>query len=206
MGSTSFKNKVVGIFSDKYAVHNVITELNNNGFDSDSISVLARDMKDEERIRTHSGSSTTYPTDTLRDTELKHRYPDIVNEDEDFEDLHDVKEKDPEAMVKGAAAGGAIGLLGGLAVLMLPGVGPVLAAGPIYTAITAATGGAALGATAGTIIGLLKDEGIPNDRADFYSRNFNKGNVLVMIHTDEGRSSLAREILVRHNPDVVDTF
>jgi hypothetical protein len=240
MGSTSFKNKVVGIFSDKDEVHNVIRDLNNSGYDKDDISILARDMKEGDTIKTHGGS-TTYPTDTLRDTELGTNlnrddvltgsdvYPtgnmgksslrsDMtgtgigssvdkdLDEDVDFEDVHDVKEKDPNALVKGAATGGAIGLLGGLAVLMIPGIGPVLAAGPIYTAITAAAGGAALGATAGTIIGLLKDEGIPNDRADFYSRNFNRGNVIVMVHTEEGRSALAREILLRYNPETVDTF
>jgi len=301
MGSKSFTNKVVGIFTDRFVVDSVLNELNNNGFDSGDISVLARDMDNSDRIVTHS--STTYPVDTevtLRDdlrtgqtgtdvyprgtlgnvdydeTVIRDDYPtgssrlgsrvgdtlrhvddkitgrdslrnnrdydttldrdydrtidrnidttldrdydrtvdrdfdrtvdrDLDN-DKNYDNSHDVAEKDPKAMVKGATAGGALGLIAGIGMLLIPGVGPVLAAGPIAAALTAAAGGAAVGATAGTLLGLLKDEGIPNDRADFYNRHFNKGNVLIMVHTDEGRSSLAREILVRHNPETIDTF
>jgi hypothetical protein len=219
MGSKSFTNKVVGIFSDRSMIHSVLNELNNSGFDSDDISVLARDMDNSDRIVTHS--TTTYPEteyatstydrssnlvdrDVVRDRDYVVEDRDV--EDEDLDDQHDVAEKDPNAMVKGATAGGALGMIAGLGLLLIPGVGPVLAAGPLVAAITAAAGGAAIGATAGTLLGILKDEGIPSDRAEFYNRHFNKGDVIVMVHTDEGRSYLAREILVRYKPDTVDTF
>jgi hypothetical protein len=230
MGSKSFTNKVVGIFSDRTKVDSLLNELNSRGFDSGDISVLARDM-DDDRIVTHSTTTypdteyrtgTNYPTGSMGTTTssgsvlgsdygvgdygVRDRKLDVNNEDTDLDETHDVAEKDPNAMVKGAAAGGALGLIAGLGLLMVPGLGPVLAAGPLAAALTAAAGGAAIGTAAGTLLGILKDEGIPSDRADFYTRHFNKGDVIVMIHTDEGRSSLAREVLVNYNPDTIDTF
>lgn len=218
MGSKSFTNKVVGIFSDSTVIDSVLTDLNSRGFDRGDISVLARDMDEDSRIVTHS--TTTYPdtgykTRDYGTTGVMDRDSTLTGtgyntsgtvEDRDFDDVHDVAEKDPNAMVKGATAGGVLGLIAGVGLLMVPGIGPVLAAGPLAAALTAAAGGAAIGATAGTLLGLLKDEGIPNDRADFYNRHFNKGDIIVMVHTDDARSSLAREVLVKYNPDTVDTF
>lgn len=259
MGSTSFTNKVVGIFSDSVSVNAALDDLNANGFDRSDISVLAKDYDESERVITHSTAtaypdtelrndvyrsgvtgSDIYPTGTMDSTlrgEVAGRtsvdrdilldtqragyvdaaYTDInrdvvVESDRNlvtetqYDETHDVAEKDPKAMVKGATAGGALGLIAGLGVLLIPGIGPVLAAGPLAAAITAAAGGAAIGATAGTLVGILNDEGIPSDRADFYNRHFSKGNVIVMIHTDEGHSARAREILVKHNPETIDTF
>ena len=48
----------------------------------------------------------------------------------------------------GAALGGIGGLLAGLAGLAIPGLGPILAAGPIAAALGGALGGAGLGAAA----------------------------------------------------------
>src|SRR5947208_3594530 len=59
MGSKSFTNKVVGIFTDRTVIDSVLNELNSSGFDSGDISVLARDMDENNRIVTHS--TTTYP-------------------------------------------------------------------------------------------------------------------------------------------------
>jgi len=49
----------------------------------------------------------------------------------------------------GGLAGGVIGLLAGIGALAIPGVGPFIAAGPIMAALS----GAAVGATAGGIVG-----------------------------------------------------
>lgn len=221
MGSKSFTNKVVGIFSDHTIVDSVLNELNNNGYDKDDISILAKDFNENsDQIVDHS--NYTYSEAELSSSNLSNIYAkesnDTINTTSDvrdvglFEDsaeyneLPEVSEKDPKAMVKGATAGGALGLIAGLGLLMIPGIGAILAAGPLAAALTATTGGAAIGVTAGTLIGLFNDEGIPSDRSDFYNSNFNKGDILVIVHTDEGRSTLAREILAKFNPDTIDTF
>jgi hypothetical protein len=53
------------------------------------------------------------------------------------------------------ALGGVGGLLAGLAGLAIPGIGPILAAGPIAAALSGAPGGAGLGAVTGGLIGAL---------------------------------------------------
>src|SRR5580698_1301569 len=59
-------------------------------------------------------------------------------------------------MPQDAALGSVIGLAAGLVLLVIPGVGPLLAAGPL----AAAMGGIAAGAAVGGIVGLLKDQGV----------------------------------------------
>lgn len=61
----------------------------------------------------------------------------------------------------GAALGGLGGFLVGLGALAIPGIGPVLAAGPIAAALA----GVGLGAAAGGVIGALTELGIPEDDA-----------------------------------------
>src|SRR5436853_7231638 len=60
----------------------------------------------------------------------------------------------------GAIVGGAIGL----AALAIPGIGPLLAAGPIAAALGGAVAGGALGGLIGSLVGL----GIPTEHAKEY--------------------------------------
>jgi hypothetical protein len=71
----------------------------------------------------------------------------------------------------GAAIGGVGGLLLSFAGMAIPGVGPVLAAGPIVAAL----GGAGLGAAAGGLIGVLTESGIPEDEAGLYAEGVRRG-------------------------------
>ena len=93
--------------------------------------------------------------------------------------------KAPEGATTGAATGGAtggvIGLLAGIGALAIPGVGPLIAAGPIMAALSGAAVGAATGGVVGGLIGL----GIPEIEAKRYEEKLKKGNYLVAVHTDE---------------------
>lgn len=53
----------------------------------------------------------------------------------------------------GSLAGGVGGVLAGLGLLVLPGVGPMLAIGPIAAGLTGAITGGALGGFAGSLVG-----------------------------------------------------
>lgn len=119
--------------------------------------------------------------------------------------------KDPDATKKttgsvganvagGAAIGGLGGLLLGLGALAVPGIGPVLAAGPI----AAALGGAAVGAAGGGIVGVLKDSGVPDEDASFYTEHVRRGGTLVSIRTDRSMEDKINDVLVRHNAVPVD--
>ncbi|MFL6555971.1 MAG: general stress protein, partial [Bacillus sp. (in: firmicutes)] len=64
----------------------------------------------------------------------------------------------------GGALGGLVGLLVGVGALAIPGIGPIIAAGPLAASLTGAAAGAGVGGLAGVLIGL----GIPEEEADRY--------------------------------------
>jgi uncharacterized membrane protein len=74
--------------------------------------------------------------------------------------------------------GGAIGLLAGIGALAIPGVGPLIAAGPIMATLAGMGVGAAVGGLTGALIGL----GIPEYEAKRYESRLNKGGVLLSVH------------------------
>ncbi|PUB10812.1 general stress protein [Paenisporosarcina sp. OV554] len=89
--------------------------------------------------------------------------------------------KTEEGLAAGAATGGllggATGLLAGVGALAIPGIGPLLAAGPIAAMLTGAAVGAGTGGLAGALIGM----GIPEDEADQYERDVKDGKLLVLL-------------------------
>lgn len=100
----------------------------------------------------------------------------------------------------GAAIGGIGGLLLGLGALAIPGIGPIIAAGPI----AAALGGAAIGAAGGGIVGALKDVGVPDEDASFYSEHVRRGGTLLTVQADSSMHDHIHSILERHDPVSVD--
>lgn len=99
---------------------------------------------------------------------------------------HEKNTKAPEGAVVGASAGGVvggtIGLLAGIGALAIPGVGPLIAAGPLLAALTGLGVGAAAGGIAGGLIGL----GIPELEAKRYENRIAEGNLLISIHAVDG--------------------
>jgi uncharacterized protein (TIGR02271 family) len=93
----------------------------------------------------------------------------------------------------GAAIGGIGGLLIGLGALAIPGIGPIVAAGPIAAALA----GAGIGAVTGGIIGALVDLGIPEEEAQIYAESIRKGNVLVTAQVPDNRVDEASRIMER---------
>ncbi|BAF59124.1 MAG: hypothetical protein HPY89_03575 [Pelotomaculum sp.] len=95
------------------------------------------------------------------------------------------------SVATGATAGGVLGGLTGLAMgagaLAIPGIGPVIAAGPIAGLIS--------GAATGGIAGGLIDWGIPAERGKFYEEKVREGKILASIRTDEKKVDQAASIL-----------
>ncbi len=60
----------------------------------------------------------------------------------------------------GAVLGGLAGLLVGIGALAIPGIGPIIAAGPLAATLA----GAGLGAATGGVIGALADAGVPEEK------------------------------------------
>jgi uncharacterized membrane protein len=105
----------------------------------------------------------------------------------------DTGTKAPEGVATGAATGGVLGgvtgLLAGIGALAIPGIGPILAAGPIVATLT----GAAVGAGAGGLVGGLIGLGIPEDEAKEYEGYVESGKILVLVE-DNGRGYQAHDV------------
>lgn len=102
--------------------------------------------------------------------------------------------------VGGAAIGGLSGLLVGLGALAIPGIGPVVAAGPILSALI----GAGVGAVTGGLLGALIDAGVPEERAHLYAEGVRRGGTLVKLSAPEDRVEEATEIMDRYDPIDID--
>ena len=63
----------------------------------------------------------------------------------------------------------------------IPGIGPLIAAGPLAAALT----GAAAGAATGGLIGVLTDDGVPEEAAHRYSKAIGAGRVMVTVRTGQ---------------------
>jgi uncharacterized membrane protein len=99
---------------------------------------------------------------------------------------HEKHTKAPEGAAIGGAVGfsvgAGIGLLAGIGAIAIPGVGPLIAAGPIMGALSGASVGAATGGLTGSLIGL----GIPEYEAKRYEGKIIGGNTLISVHTKSG--------------------
>jgi hypothetical protein len=93
--------------------------------------------------------------------------------------------------VAGGVLGGAAGLAASLAGLALPGIGPILTAGPIVATLAAA----GAGAVAGGVVGKLSRLGGEGSDAAPYAETLERGGTLVTLRTDESRADEVSAIL-----------
>jgi hypothetical protein len=94
----------------------------------------------------------------------------------------------------GAWTGGIFGLLVGAAFLVLPGVGPVVVAGPLAAALLAGIEGAVAGAALGGLAGALVGLGVPKDQAIRYESQVKAGKFLVTMRGDGPQIERARSL------------
>ena len=93
--------------------------------------------------------------------------------------------------VTGGLLGGAAGLAVGLMGLAIPGIGPIVAAGPLAAALA----GAGAGAVAGGLIGGLTGAGVPEEEAHVYAEAVRRGGALVTVRAEDMRAEVAARIL-----------
>lgn len=87
----------------------------------------------------------------------------------------------------GGALGGIAGLIAGAGALAIPGIGPIIAAGPIAAGLT--------GVAAGGIAGGLVDMGIPQERGDYYEGEIKKGKIVAAVEADEDKIDEVSSVL-----------
>lgn len=95
----------------------------------------------------------------------------------------------------GMAIGGFAGFTAGVVALAIPGIGPLLAAGPLAAGLM----GAGVGAAAGGVIGKLRQLGVSEEEAGNYCEALRRGAIIVSVTTVPGEPALkVEEILGEH--------
>ena len=109
-------------------------------------------------------------------------------------------------MKTGSMFGGLLGLCVGAAFLILPGIGPVVVAGPLAAALLAGIEGAVAGTALGSLAGALVGWDVPNDRAVKYEKQVEGGKFLVFVRSVPEVVSRARSLLAAQGPDHIDVY
>lgn len=165
---------VIGLFDNRAEAQSVVQELLSENFRREDISVMSKKLEGQDR----QGETVEY-----------------VEEDGD-EQIKD--------MAKGAGTGAAIGGLAGLLLsltsLAIPGIGPVLAAGPLAAVIA----GAGIGAAAGGLISGLTRLGVPEEDANYYAEGVRRGGTLISVDAADDRAERAVSIMKRHGAVEID--
>jgi hypothetical protein len=164
---------VVALFDDFEHARMAVQELHDAGFGGDSINMVARDA---------NGDYTRHLGGTMSEGAQ--------------ETVEDAAGGAATGAGVGAVLGGLGGLLVGLGALAIPGIGPVLAAGPLAAALT----GAGIGAAAGGLVGALSEMGVPETESHNFAEGIRRGGTLITVQTEDERASEAADILNRHHP------
>lgn len=139
----------------------------------------------------------------FRNTDISVLLPDNVGT-KDF--AHEKGTKAPEGTAAGATAGavvgGGLGWLAGIGALAIPGLGPLIAAGPIVAALA---GAGAVG-VAGGLVGALAGMGIPEYEAKRYEGRVKSGGILLSVHCDDSNwTTRAKQIMERTGAEDVSS-
>jgi heat induced stress protein YflT len=156
---------VVGLFDNVTQAQGAVQQLRSAGISANDIGVA---------MRSNNTGTTTTTTDVTTDTGVGGAATGAMT---------------------GGALGGLAGLLIGIGAITVPGIGPVLAAGPLGTALATTLVGAGIGAATGGIIGALVDAGVPEEEARLYQTGVERGGVLVTARVPAGQEQAALDVL-----------
>jgi hypothetical protein len=179
--------RAIGVFPHRRDAEAALRELRDAGFSMNQVSLIA---KDDNGILPGGRDNVVTPAE-------RNSVVGVGNK---------ADEGAKTGAVTGATVGGLTGLLVGLGTLAIPGVGPVILAGEVATALATALTGSAIGAATGGIGGGLIGLGIPEDNARVYSDRFNKGEYLVIVEGTDAELRRAEAILKRHGIEDYITY
>jgi len=165
-------NKVIiALYDNLDAAQRVVQDLIDAGLSRDSISIVANDVR---------GDYGAYMADVPAEGQ-QHVGP-------------------AEGSAFGSVVGGLTGLLVGLGALAIPGIGPVIAAGPLVAGLAGAVTGAVAGGATGGIVGGLLSLGVPEAEAQSYAEGIRRGGTLVSATVDDAFAPRAEAIMNSHHP------
>lgn len=149
---------VISTFSSRDSAERAVSDLRSKGFDKD-ISVLTKgDSKDDTMRKEDKDTTATMGGGSLS-----------------------------RGTTTGSILGGFAGLAASAGALAIPGIGPIVATGPIAALLT--------GAVTGGIAGGLIDWGIPEDRGHYFEGKVKQGSTLVSVRSDDMKVNEAAGVL-----------
>ena len=157
---------VIGVFNDSEAAEKAVKTLREKGFEQSEISIVARDEGKTTKKDMEAGGE--------------------LGGSENIAD----------GTAWGGAIGGVAGLLAGVGALAIPGIGPIIAAGPLAGALS--------GAVTGGVAGGLIDLGIPEERGKEYEEKLKQGGILAVIETSDDKANDAGEVLRNNGANDVE--
>ncbi|MEN9327930.1 MAG: hypothetical protein RI947_738 [Candidatus Parcubacteria bacterium] len=117
--------------------------------------------------------------------------------------LIDRRDESVDAANTGILTGGTIGalagLIAGIGAITVPGVGPLLAVGPLATALGFTGVGAATGALTGGVVTALIDIGIAQSDAYKYEQVLKQGGVVISVLIDEQDKDSMTQLFKENN-------
>jgi hypothetical protein len=164
---------VVGLFDDFTQAQRAVQDLENSGFSHSDISLIANNA---------SGQYDRYANTVSRDV------------------ADATASGAGTGAVAGAVVGGGLGLLAGLGLLVIPGFGPVVAAGWLLSTLT----GAGIGAATGGLLGALVGAGVPHEEARIYDEGVRRGGTLIAVKASDDMAAKAADILNRFGAVDID--
>ena len=157
---------VIGVFRSVNRAREAINELKAKGFNEREITLIANEKKEFEEDNERGGNLTME------------------------------RQNLGEGVMTGGALGGIAGLLAGTGALLIPGVGPIIAAGPLAAFLTGVVGGG--------LVGGLVDFGIPEERGQHYEERVKRGDILVTVKAEDDEVSQITSVLKRYGGEDVE--
>ena len=197
---------IVGSFDSFDEAKRVARDLMDEGFRDNDVNVVASNIRGEynttgtgDGTGTTSGTTSTAgnygrgdyaPTRGVGDDTLRSDSSALTRDRDAADDASGAA----TGAVTGGVVGGAAGLAASLMGLAIPGIGPIIAAGPIVATLS----GAGVGAVAGGLIGGLTDMGVSKTDAEYYAESVRRGGALVTVRADDARAERAADIMREH--------
>jgi hypothetical protein len=159
---------VIGVFDSREQAEKAVSEMRNTGFDINEISIVAKGGRGGGNNGNGDEGGDVLGMGTVAD-----------------------------GTTTGGVLGGLAGLALGAGALAVPGLGPIIAAGPIAGLLS--------GAATGGIAGGLIDWGIPEERGRYYEGEVKKGKMLAAVRAHDQKVNTAADIMRKNGARDVET-
>jgi outer membrane lipoprotein SlyB len=160
--------KVVGVFPEQAKAQEAAQELRGNGYD-DKISLVSKEQSPQKQSYGELGNAPFSGGDSITD---------------------------------GTATGGFVGGLAGMAVgagaLLIPGLGPIVAMGPIAGLLS--------GAVTGGVAGALVDYGIPETEGKEFEHHIQDGATLAIAETSKDKLTQVADLMRAQGASEIRTY